>query len=126
VDWEIDEAGVRQTTSADAQYEAELHRTMLEQASSSGVEADTDHQKNIWDEARLLLLDLLNRNQHHAVAKRRAAMSRRNLHVCPGFPTNILKFEIPCICKNPVRQTNRRRLRHSAFPRRLRSRLCQH
>jgi len=43
--------------TADAQYEADLHRTMLEQASSSGVQADSDQQKKVWDQARQLLLD---------------------------------------------------------------------
>jgi tetratricopeptide (TPR) repeat protein len=48
-------AGLGRT--ADAQYEADLHRTMLEQASSSGVQADTQQQKKVWDQARQLLLD---------------------------------------------------------------------
>jgi Tfp pilus assembly protein PilF len=48
-------AGLGRT--ADAQYEAELHRTMLEQASSSGVQADTAQQNQIWEQARQLLLD---------------------------------------------------------------------
>lgn len=43
--------------TADAQYESDLHRTMLEQASSSGVQADTEQQKKVWDQARQLLLD---------------------------------------------------------------------
>jgi Tfp pilus assembly protein PilF len=43
--------------TADAQYEADLHRTMLEQASSSGVHADTDQQNKVWEQARQLLLD---------------------------------------------------------------------
>ncbi|MDQ2842466.1 MAG: tetratricopeptide repeat protein [Acidobacteriota bacterium] len=41
----------------DAQYEAELHRTMLEQASSSGSHADTDQETKVWNQARQLLLD---------------------------------------------------------------------
>jgi Tfp pilus assembly protein PilF len=43
--------------TADAQYESELHRTMLEQASSSGVQANTAQQDKIWDQAHQLLLD---------------------------------------------------------------------
>jgi Tfp pilus assembly protein PilF len=43
--------------TADAHYEADLHRTMLEQASSSGLQADTAQQNKIWDQARQLLLD---------------------------------------------------------------------
>ena len=48
-------AGLGRT--ADAQYEADLHRTMLEQASSSGVQPDTAQQNKVWDQARQLLLD---------------------------------------------------------------------
>jgi len=43
--------------AADAQYEADLHRTMLEQSSSSGIQADTDQQNKVWEQARQLLLD---------------------------------------------------------------------
>ncbi len=48
-------AGLGRT--ADAQYEAQLHRTMLEQASSSGAHADTEQEKKVWEQARQLLLD---------------------------------------------------------------------
>ena len=48
-------AGLGRT--ADAKYEAELHRTMLEQASSSGPPADADKENKVWDQARQLLLD---------------------------------------------------------------------
>jgi tetratricopeptide (TPR) repeat protein len=48
-------AGLGRT--ADAKYEAELHRTMLEQASSAGPQADTDQQNKVWEQARQLLLD---------------------------------------------------------------------
>jgi Tfp pilus assembly protein PilF len=48
-------AGLGRT--ADAKYEAELHRTMLEQASSSGPEADAAQENKVWDQARQLLLD---------------------------------------------------------------------
>jgi tetratricopeptide (TPR) repeat protein len=47
-------AGLGRT--ADAKYEAELHRTMLEQASSSGPQGDAAQQDRVWDQARLLLL----------------------------------------------------------------------
>ncbi len=43
--------------TADAQYEAELHRTMLEEVSSSAVAADTDQEKIIWNQARQLLAE---------------------------------------------------------------------
>ena len=42
---------------ADAQYEADLHRTMLEEVSSSAVQADTDQEKIIWNQARQLLVE---------------------------------------------------------------------
>ena len=48
-------AGLGRT--ADVQYEALLHRTMLEQASSSGVHADTDQEGKVWDQAHALLLE---------------------------------------------------------------------
>lgn len=48
-------AGLGRT--ADAQYEAQLHRTMLEQASSSGVHADTEQERKVWDQAHALLID---------------------------------------------------------------------
>jgi tetratricopeptide (TPR) repeat protein len=48
-------AGLGRT--ADAKYEAELHRTMLEQASSSGPQGDADQENKVWDQARQLLLD---------------------------------------------------------------------
>ncbi len=48
-------AGLGRT--ADAKYEADLHRTMLEQASASGPQADADKQNKVWDQARQLLLD---------------------------------------------------------------------
>ena len=43
--------------TADAQYEADLHRTMLEEVSSSVVQADTDQEKIIWNQARQLLVE---------------------------------------------------------------------
>ena len=43
--------------TADAQYEADLHRSMLEQVSSSGLQEDTDQEKRIWDQARQLLVE---------------------------------------------------------------------
>lgn len=43
--------------TSDAQYETDLHRQMLEQVSSSGLQADTDQEKKIWDQARQLLED---------------------------------------------------------------------
>ncbi len=43
--------------TADAQYEADLHRTMLEEVSSSAVQADTDQEKIIWNQARQLLVE---------------------------------------------------------------------
>lgn len=43
--------------TADAKYEAELHRTMLEQASASGPQADAAQQDKVWEQARQLLLD---------------------------------------------------------------------
>lgn len=41
--------------TADAQYEADLHRQMLEQLSGTGLQTDTDHEKKIWSQARELL-----------------------------------------------------------------------
>jgi tetratricopeptide (TPR) repeat protein len=43
--------------TADAKYEADLHRTMLEQTSSSGPQGDADRENKVWDQARQLLLD---------------------------------------------------------------------
>jgi tetratricopeptide (TPR) repeat protein len=43
--------------TADAKYEADLHRTMLEEVSSSAVQADTDQAKIIWNQARQLLVE---------------------------------------------------------------------
>ena len=48
-------AGLGRT--ADAKYEAELHRTMLEQASSSGPQGDASQENKVWEQARQLLLD---------------------------------------------------------------------
>ena len=48
-------AGLGRT--ADAKYEAELHRTMLEQASSAGPQGDAAQENKVWDQARQLLLD---------------------------------------------------------------------
>jgi tetratricopeptide (TPR) repeat protein len=48
-------AGLGRT--ADAKYEADLHRTMLEQASSAGPQGDAAQENKVWDEARQLLLD---------------------------------------------------------------------
>jgi tetratricopeptide (TPR) repeat protein len=48
-------AGLGRTS--DAKYEAELHRTMLEQASSAGPQGDAAQENKVWDEARQLLLD---------------------------------------------------------------------
>jgi len=42
--------------TADAKYEADLHRTMLEQTSSSGPQVDADQENKVWDQARQLLL----------------------------------------------------------------------
>jgi len=47
-------AGLGRT--ADSKYEAELHRSMLEQASSSGPEGNTAQENKVWDQARQLLL----------------------------------------------------------------------
>jgi len=47
-------AGLGRT--ADAKYEAELHRTMLEQASSAAPQADADKENKVWEQARQLLL----------------------------------------------------------------------
>jgi Tfp pilus assembly protein PilF len=47
-------AGLGRT--ADAKYEADLHRTMLEQASSAGPQADTAQENKVWEQARQLLL----------------------------------------------------------------------
>lgn len=41
--------------TADAQYEADLHRQMLEQVPDAGLQADSGHEKKIWDQARELL-----------------------------------------------------------------------
>jgi tetratricopeptide (TPR) repeat protein len=48
-------AGLGRTS--DAKYEAELHRTMLEQASSAGPQGDAAQENKVWDQARQLLLE---------------------------------------------------------------------
>jgi tetratricopeptide (TPR) repeat protein len=41
--------------TADAQYEADLHRQMLEQVSNTGLQADGGYEKKTWDQAHELL-----------------------------------------------------------------------
>jgi tetratricopeptide (TPR) repeat protein len=48
-------AGLGRT--ADAKYEADLHRTMLEQASSAGPQGNAAQENKVWEQARQLLLE---------------------------------------------------------------------
>jgi tetratricopeptide (TPR) repeat protein len=47
-------AGLGRT--ADAKYEADLHRTMVEQASSAAPQGNVDKENKVWEQARQLLL----------------------------------------------------------------------
>ncbi|MGC9199785.1 MAG: tetratricopeptide repeat protein [Acidobacteriaceae bacterium] len=51
--------------TADAQYEADLHRQMLEQLSGPALQTDTAHEKKIWSQAR----DLLAQNKEEEALK---------------------------------------------------------